>query len=192
MSIQQIPLTAPEGVTLATARKYCPRNLRVVPTLAPLTVTENGTYQVPEGFAGFGTVTVNVSAESGGAQDGGTESGGTESGGTEGGVTDPDTPSLEDPDDPASGGESTDPDTPADPTSCEHPAEAQSELLVREATCAETGELRRECTLCGHVETVTLPTIDHTYVETVLPPANEGEESVTVRTCTVCGHVSAT
>ena len=181
MSIQQIPLTSPEGVTLATARKYCPRNLRVTPALADLTVTENGVYAVPEGYAGFGTVTVNIAAQGG-------ETGGT----------DTDEPGIEIPEDPESGGESTDPDDPDDPTNstdpalCEHPADAQSEQLVREATCAEAGELRRVCTLCGRVETVTLPALDQVYTETVLPPATEGEESVTVRTCTVCGHVSTT
>ena len=60
--VQQIPITTPEGQTLATAKKYCPHNLRVKPRLATLTVTANGTYPIPEGYAGFGEIIVNVSA----------------------------------------------------------------------------------------------------------------------------------
>ena len=60
-TIQQITLTSPDGVTLATKDKYCPNTLRVTPRLATLTVTANGTYPIPAGFAGHGTVTVAVS-----------------------------------------------------------------------------------------------------------------------------------
>jgi hypothetical protein len=59
--VQQIRLTNPDGVTLATKGKYCPHALRVTPRLASLTVTANGTYPVPAGFAGYGTITVEVS-----------------------------------------------------------------------------------------------------------------------------------
>lgn len=51
------------GITLATEKKYCARNIRVVPLLNPLTVTENGTYPVPENYAGQGEVIVAVPAK---------------------------------------------------------------------------------------------------------------------------------
>ena len=60
-TIRQIEITSDEGVTLATKGKYCPESLRVIPRLASLTVTANGTYPIPTGFAGYGTVTVAVS-----------------------------------------------------------------------------------------------------------------------------------
>lgn len=60
-TIQKIHLTSPGGVTLATTGKYCARDLRVTPRLATLTVSANGTYPVPAGFAGYGEVTVAVS-----------------------------------------------------------------------------------------------------------------------------------
>lgn len=60
-NIQQITLTSPDGVTLATQGKFCRHHLRVTPRLATLTVTANGTYPIPAGFAGHGTVTVAVS-----------------------------------------------------------------------------------------------------------------------------------
>ena len=60
MSIQQIPLTSPEGVTLATARKYCRHNLQVVPKLLPMTIRQNGDYPIPDGYAGHGQITVAV------------------------------------------------------------------------------------------------------------------------------------
>ena len=61
--IQQAMMTSPKGITLATKEKYCPHNLRITPRLATLTVTANGTYPIPAGFAGFDTVTVAVSEE---------------------------------------------------------------------------------------------------------------------------------
>ena len=61
--IQQAVMTSPKGITLATKEKYCPYNLRITPRLATLTVTANGTYPIPAGFAGYGTVSVAVSEE---------------------------------------------------------------------------------------------------------------------------------
>lgn len=57
---QLVPCGDPGGVTLATEGKYCPKNVKVTPKLQTLTVTENGEATPPEGYAGFGKVTVNV------------------------------------------------------------------------------------------------------------------------------------
>ena len=62
-NIQQIPLTSPDGVTLATQGKYCRCNLQVVPKLLPITVRENGVYSIPAGHAGFGTLTVDIAVK---------------------------------------------------------------------------------------------------------------------------------
>lgn len=61
--IQHIPVTSPEGTIFATGGKYCPHDLRAVPRLCELTVTVNGTYAVPEGYAGWGTIKVAVGAD---------------------------------------------------------------------------------------------------------------------------------
>lgn len=53
-------LATKSGVLLETEGKYCTQNIMVEPVLADLTVTENGTYPVPEGAAGFGDVQVHV------------------------------------------------------------------------------------------------------------------------------------
>ena len=60
-TIRQMEITSADGVTLATKGKYCPNTLRVSPRLATLTVTANGTYPIPDGFAGYDAVTVAVS-----------------------------------------------------------------------------------------------------------------------------------
>lgn len=57
---QLVPCGDPGGVTLATEGKYCPKNVKVSPKLQTLTVTANGESTPPEGYAGFGKVTVNV------------------------------------------------------------------------------------------------------------------------------------
>ena len=61
--IQKIIVSDPEGVLLATKRKYCRCNLQVVPKLLPLTVRKNGSYEVPGGYAGFGTLDVDVAGK---------------------------------------------------------------------------------------------------------------------------------
>ena len=66
-NIQQIPLTSPDGVTLATQGKYCRCNLQVVPKLLPITVRKNGVYPIPDGHAGHGQVSVNVAGKPEGA-----------------------------------------------------------------------------------------------------------------------------
>ena len=62
-TVQKITITNKEGVTLATEKKYCPRNINVVPKLNPLEVSADGTYPVPDGYAGHGEVTVKVGAK---------------------------------------------------------------------------------------------------------------------------------
>lgn len=59
--LQQIEMTSSDGVTLATGGKYCANPLHIKPRLASLTVSANGIYPIPAGFAGHGTVTVRVS-----------------------------------------------------------------------------------------------------------------------------------
>lgn len=61
--IQKIIVSDPEGVLLATKGKYCRCNLQVVPKLLPLTVRKNGSYEVPGGYAGFGTLDVDVAGK---------------------------------------------------------------------------------------------------------------------------------
>lgn len=58
--VQKVLLTKTTGATMSTAKKYCERDINVVPRLSPLKVTANGTYPVPDGFAGNGDVTVEV------------------------------------------------------------------------------------------------------------------------------------
>lgn len=56
----KISLTRAEGVVLATEGKYCDKNIAVTPNLATKSFTENGTYSIPEGYAGYGEITVEV------------------------------------------------------------------------------------------------------------------------------------
>ena len=49
-----------DGTLLNTEKKYCRHNILVLPHLNPLEITENGTYPVPDGFAGNGQVKVSV------------------------------------------------------------------------------------------------------------------------------------
>jgi hypothetical protein len=58
--VTKIDLADKNGVLLHTEKKYCRRNLLVIPRLNPLEISENGTYPVPNGFAGNGAVVVNV------------------------------------------------------------------------------------------------------------------------------------
>lgn len=58
--VNKIDLADKNGVLLHTGKKYCRRNLLVIPRLNPLEISENGTYPVPNGFAGNGAVVVNV------------------------------------------------------------------------------------------------------------------------------------
>lgn len=53
-------MTSVEGITLPTEGTYCGKNLSVIPMLEVLDVTENGRYTPGEGFAGVGSVTVDV------------------------------------------------------------------------------------------------------------------------------------
>ena len=58
--VMKLDITNKDGLTLATRNKYCTHNLKVVPKLKDATFTENGTYQVPDGSAGYGEIEVNV------------------------------------------------------------------------------------------------------------------------------------
>lgn len=61
--VTKIDLTDKDGVLLNTKKKYCRRNILVLPRLNPLDIRENGTYPVPRGFAGNGQVNVNVASK---------------------------------------------------------------------------------------------------------------------------------
>lgn len=58
--VTKIDLKDKDGTLLNTEKKYCRQNILVLPKLNPLEVTENGTYPVPQGFAGNGQVKVSV------------------------------------------------------------------------------------------------------------------------------------
>ena len=55
-----IILTNKAGVILKTEEKLCAENILVVPKLETKNITANGTYSTSEGFAGTGTINVNV------------------------------------------------------------------------------------------------------------------------------------
>lgn len=57
----RIECTSTSGVTLVTAGKYCPKNIKVVPKLQNKTVTSDGTVTPDSGYAGLGTVIVEGS-----------------------------------------------------------------------------------------------------------------------------------
>ena len=58
--VTKIDLTDKNGILLNTEKKYCRRNILVLPKLNALEISENGAYPVPDGFAGNGHVNVNV------------------------------------------------------------------------------------------------------------------------------------
>lgn len=58
--VKKIDLTDKDGTLLSTEKKYCRHNILVLPKLNALEITENGTYPVPDGFAGNGQVKVSV------------------------------------------------------------------------------------------------------------------------------------
>ncbi len=53
-------ITTKDGGTLHTATKYCEEDINIVPKLQDKTVTENGTVSADDGYAGLGSVTVDV------------------------------------------------------------------------------------------------------------------------------------
>ena len=59
-TVTAVELTSGEGMLLGTAGKYCRHDILVRPRLQPLSITENGTYPVPRGFAGNGQISVKV------------------------------------------------------------------------------------------------------------------------------------
>lgn len=58
--VMKFELASKNGVLLETEGKYCTHNIKVEPVVDDLTITENGTYPVPEGHTGHGDLTVDV------------------------------------------------------------------------------------------------------------------------------------
>lgn len=56
--VMQFEITSKDGVTLETEGRICEKHIRVVPRLAPLEAELGGKYPVPDGYTGFGDVTV--------------------------------------------------------------------------------------------------------------------------------------
>ena len=56
----KLQLTSPNGGTLNTAGTYCDTDIEIIPKLQDKTVTESGTVTADEGYAGLGSVTVEV------------------------------------------------------------------------------------------------------------------------------------
>lgn len=63
-------------------------------------------------------------------------------------------------------------------------------IIVKEATCKETGLKRRICTDpdCGKTDEVIIPKAPHQYTETIVPATCE-EQGFTKHTCSICGDV---
>ena len=55
-----IELKKSRGIKLLTKGKICEDDITITPKLKSETFTENGTYPIPEGFAGHGLITVDV------------------------------------------------------------------------------------------------------------------------------------
>ena len=55
-----VELQSPTGVTLSVGSAYCSEDITVVPMLQEVSVSQNGTVAPAEGFAGIGSVTVDV------------------------------------------------------------------------------------------------------------------------------------
>ena len=58
----KLQLTSPNGGTLNTAGTYCESNIEIIPKLQDKTVTESGTVTADEGYAGLGSVTVEITS----------------------------------------------------------------------------------------------------------------------------------
>lgn len=168
--LQQIEMTSSEGVTLATGGKYCAHSLRVKPRLASLTVSANGIYPIPAGFAGYGTVTVNVSEAGMSCQH-----------------TDTDTVVLREPTCTVQG-EAT--------VTCRACGATWSQILPRLShrytdtiiapTCERGGYTMHVCTLCGHSYTdAATARLGHDFGEPQADPAFSSGYSIT---CSRCGE----
>ena len=67
------------------------------------------------------------------------------------------------------------------------PTHSYSETIV-EPTCLANGSRTLTCTDCGHVETTTIPMLDHEWGEwEVVSPASCDGSGLRKRTCSVCG-----
>ena len=69
----------------------------------------------------------------------------------------------------------------------EHTHSFGSWTMVREATCTDTGLRTRVCSICGYEESEAIPTVAHSYIDTVVAPGCE-TDGYTSHVCSVCGH----
>lgn len=66
-----------------------------------------------------------------------------------------------------------------------HAHEYYSEV-TKEPTCSEKGERTYKCDICGDIYTEDIPTLDHTYEDTIVAPTCT-ERGYTEHKCKVCG-----
>ncbi len=69
------------------------------------------------------------------------------------------------------------------PDSCEHIYLAE----IEDATCTQTGLIKKTCTKCNSIVTITVAKLSHTYSTTTVQPTCEAQGSITM-TCSDCGH----
>lgn len=62
--VNKFEIASEQGILLETEGRYCPHNIKVVPRLSPLTASEAGKYPVPDGYAGYGEVNVDIKLKS--------------------------------------------------------------------------------------------------------------------------------
>lgn len=68
---------------------------------------------------------------------------------------------------------------------CEH---NYTEIVIKEATCAENGEKKVTCDICGETHNETIPKNDnHKFQETIIKNATCTESGVKELSCSVCG-----
>ena len=60
-----------------------------------------------------------------------------------------------------------------------------NETVTKEPSCDEPGEMTYECG-CGDSYTKEIPTTEHDYIDTVVPPTDD-EKGYTDHTCKDCG-----
>jgi hypothetical protein len=70
---------------------------------------------------------------------------------------------------------------------CEHPESARHESVITKATCTETGSKTCSCDTCGSTWTVSIPALDHNFVESVVVDNTCTEPAIQKYACSRCG-----